>query len=191
MSLKVSIANAKSFADLNPLVEKVQCHLTFWGKRYITISNYEGTESIDALASRVIELVNQYKFEFTDKERLHGKAIAKKITQLYDMSDAQVDHSWFLTKIFVFFRNLPNIIPGLLECPARNCSKIRWYWKDFDHISPSTYSVAFEFYTRNQYYRFWHFGRTPEETLRFTYPEPEKAIQLVDAWWKPEDHNTL
>jgi hypothetical protein len=191
MSLHVAISEAKSFADLRGLVDRVECHLTFWGNRYITLTNFEGIEPIDVLAARVIELVNQYKFKFTDNERLHGKAIAKKITQLYDISDAQVDHSWFLTRIFVFFRNLPNVIPGLLECPARNCSKIRWYWKDFDHSSPSTYSDVFEFYTRDQYYFFWHFGRIPAETLRFTYPEHEKAIQRVDAWWKPEDHNTL
>jgi hypothetical protein len=191
MSLKVAIANAKSFTDLNPLVEKVRCHLTFWGKRYITILNYKGTESIDALASRVIELANQYKFRFTYKERTHGKAIAERITKLYEFSDTQVEQSWFLTRVFVFFRNLQNVIPGLLSCPSRDCSRIRWYWKDVDVFnvrSSPTYSHVFEFYTRDQYYYFWHFGRIPT-TSKFSHPDPERPGEVIDTWWiRPDDY---
>jgi hypothetical protein len=184
MSLKVAISNAGSFADLKPLVDGVVSHLTFWGGRYITTPNYEGTASIDVLALQVIKLANQYKFRFTNNERQDGKIIADRITQLYDIRDTQIEQSCFLTRIFVFFRNLISN-RTFYECPAIDCSEIRWRWDrgDIDCNCIPTYSHVFDFYTRDQYYCLWHFCRTPA-TLKFSHTNPERPAERIDTWLK-------
>jgi hypothetical protein len=177
MSLKVAIAGSNSFADLSPIVEQVECKLSFWGSRYITGSTYEGTAPIDALASRVIELVNQCKFQFTDQERAHGKSIAGKITQIYDLSDTQVGQCNFITRVMVFFRNLPNVILGLKSIPFRDCSKTRWYWnKAEENFAGNGYRKVFDCYPQDYFKK----QLTPLDDLnKFVHPEDTSEREEV------------
>lgn len=185
MSLQVAIDRANSFAELRPIVEQSECKISFLGRRYIVAPNYKGSASIDSLAARVIELVNQYKFQFTNQERAHGKSIANKISQNYRLSDAQVKQQGFLIKFFMFLRSIPTSLGGpigLKSCLAR------WYWEQCETTAffcgcGSTYDSVFEYYPRDQYYPIWHFGRTPKESRRFKHPEPEKRNERVNCWY--------
>jgi hypothetical protein len=184
MSLQVAIDRANSFAELRPIVEQSECKISFLGRRYIVAPNYEGTASIDSLAARVIELVNQYKFQFTNQERAHGKSIANKISQNYRLSDAQVKQQGFLIRFFVFLRSIPTSLGGpigLKSCLAR------WYWEQCETTAVfcgcgSSYDKVFRYYPRNQDRLLIFLGLIHERTNQFDHPEPEKRNELVDCW---------
>jgi hypothetical protein len=186
MTLKFAIAEARSFEDLRPIVDNIDTGISILGDRYIVAEGYNGIVSIDALAARVIELVNQYQFNFTRSERSHGKSIANRITQMYNQSDAQVNQQNFLIRFFVSLRNLRNLLTLSYISEGRNCSLTRWYWKECNDNFVPGYQIVFDSYPRNRYNFLWHvcrFGLTPDESHRFKHPEPEKRNEKVNCWW--------
>ena len=186
MTLKVAISEARSFADLRQIVDNVGIGVSVLGGRYVFAEGYNGTASIDAIAARVIELVNQYQFNFTRRERSHGQFIANRITQIYNQSDDLVKRQNFLIRFFVSLRNLPNVLSLSYIFESRNCSLTRWYWKECNDNFVYGYQRVFDSYPRNRYNFFWHvccLGLTPNESRRFKYPEPEKRNEIVNSWY--------
>ena len=147
--LRTAIGAARSFRELCPLVRHAEVRLSFWGSRYIQVQGYRGTLPIDALAKRVMELIKQNP-NFDQHERSHGKTIAPIIDQIYDQSDKQVAEGAWFTKVFFWFRNIPNLIAGP--------SFTRWIWKDCDETLASSFPVKsyhkfFKYYTKEQHER--------------------------------------
>ncbi len=92
------------------LVCNTQENISFWGSRYITISmliggvRVKGTVHIDALATRVVKLVQEHKFEYSQEERRIGSLISRKIDQLYDANDRRLNNRNFLTRVLYVLR---------------------------------------------------------------------------------------
>lgn len=180
----VAVAAARSFSELCPLIRNANVFLSFWGSRYIRVQGRVESLTIDALAQRVLELVKQNP-DFDQKERSHGKTIARLINQLYDASDKQVlESSWF-TRLFVFLRNIPNLLAGFqLLGVSRTCSQTRWDWKECEITNLTSfmqepYCKIFNCYTKPQYEAI--FG-------------PVRAGQILGGkgpdsiYWSPEDN---
>lgn len=159
-----------TFSELRSIVDHASEGLTFMGYRYLRVDGYNGTVSIDALAARVMELVNKCNFNFSFMERRHGRAIAHKITRMYRSNDKRVQSQNFLIKFMDDLRNIPYRLYDMYAKEGRYCSATRWYW--MEAVGESQYCNVFNFYTRNQYYYLWHFGRTPSQYSRFIHPEP-------------------
>lgn len=158
MKLSESVASSQSFLDLQSIImdqssgkTKICPKLSFWGGRYIQVLGYNGTADIDELAAKVIKLVYQKNFTFTDEERVIGNRIAGLISDAYHQSDAQVANANFLTRLFCFLRECTY---GLFEHDPnpinsqRTCSKTRWVW-----LNPDSGGMCrvFSYYTSEQY----------------------------------------
>lgn len=156
MKIESAIEASTLTLTLPELVQNARVKPSFWGKRYIEIKGYEGTASIDILAKKIISLVGEMGFVFSPIERLNGKNLAEKITQLYRDSDRQVKESNFFTHLLYRIRDFIDSFP-LKFSSSHFCSSIRWAWKERDAL---TYSSVFDYYTANQYQE--KFGQFPE-----------------------------
>ncbi len=165
MTIQQTLANSKSFAELLPIARGVTVHLSFLGSRYVSVDGYSDTLELDALAAKVIELVEKYP-QFDELERVYGKEIASLIDRnTYDAVDVLVNNSNCMTWLFVKARDLCHSIflifqKGITDaCFAHG---IRWHWKD--NPFPSRYNHIFTFYTAEQFKN--KFGITPEEAKK-------------------------
>ena len=160
--------------------KEAEAKLSCLGGRYIQVTGYSGTSGVDALASRVIELVREKKFEFSEEERAIGKIIATRITQLYDASDMQVQNSNCLTRLLRFLRELPDYILGQCSFYPITCSRTRWDWKEKEtECESGAYKHAFSYYTVHQYeVRFGHQPARLEELTRYTNPYKERNVYI-------------
>ena len=153
MKLEAAIKKA-DFNDLVKITSNLTPILTFWGTRYIKVVGYQDRAPIDSLAARVIKIVENKKFEYTDQERKKGALIAKNINKLYLDSDKQVDNSNILTRIFCVFYGFYHLINNCyvtrIIYPGSSESLIRSRWDD-DNIGRDGFNKVFNYYTRNQY----------------------------------------
>lgn len=155
MNIKSVLQEVRTFAELETIVKKAQANLSFWGFRYITVLDYEGTSPIDALAAKVLELVRKNP-DFNEVERKHGKTIMRPIDNIYRVSDKLVKKANCLTKFFAKLNSIPNLI---LSGFRRDVSKLRWHWRDCDIVWLKTscsgdykgFYKIFHFYTETQY----------------------------------------
>ncbi|NGX41226.1 MAG: hypothetical protein KR126chlam4_01065 [Candidatus Anoxychlamydiales bacterium] len=139
------------------LVCNTQENISFWGSRYITISmliggiRVKGTAHIDALATRVIKLVQEHKFEYSQEERSIGSLISRKIDQLYDANDRRLNNRNFLTRVLYVLR-------VFFKCfNFRNVSITRWDWREEE--GEFEFCNIFKYYTKAQYKK--EFGTFP------------------------------
>ena len=99
MNIEKSLSQAQTFAELLPIAQRAHAEVSFLGARYVHVNGYEGSLSLDALAERVEELVDE-NFEFDESERACGKEIASLIDRIYLNSDRALKDSFILTKLF-------------------------------------------------------------------------------------------
>ncbi|MFI5333561.1 MAG: hypothetical protein ACHQT8_00135 [Chlamydiales bacterium] len=78
MAAPLVVDIAQSLADLVPLVEQTQVRLSFWGTRYVHLPLLNTTLPIDALAAKVIELVEQ-NVHFDEIVRAQGSLLAASV----------------------------------------------------------------------------------------------------------------
>ncbi len=157
MSTQILLNNARSFADIVPIVEQAEARLSFWGTRYVYLPIRNETLPIDAIAAKVIQLIRQNPDSVED-QRAVGRRIASLVDRIYQTSDQQVAQSNCLTWLFVFLRNLPNLLDrsGVLTS-----SWTSYAWRDCEHYTLIGYRQRFDYYTREQYLRNFH--HYPEE----------------------------
>jgi hypothetical protein len=102
MNLEKKLYNTDSFVELESIIENVEEGISSWGRRYVYIKGEKETFSIDILAKRVLEIMKQKRFEYSDVERNAGKIIAAKIDQIYDDNDKRLEGKWFITRFLCY-----------------------------------------------------------------------------------------
>jgi hypothetical protein len=153
MDIQAAVSSARSFSELRLIAERAEPHFSFWGSRYVTASGYEGTLDIDALASRTMELLDQFNFEFSLAEHNAGKRLAARIDRIYDEHNDQVDQADCFTRVLDVLRNFPCAFFNFLIYGDRGVV-VRWRGhSDSNH--------SFDYYTRMQFQNAFHMS--PEE----------------------------
>lgn len=153
MNIEQILTNATSVVDLLLIARVATTHLSFWGSRYVCVTGYNGTLDLDALAAKVIELVERSP-HFNEQERTCGREIASLIDRnIYDAIDIQVNNSNCLTSLFVQLRDVCTVIflffrDGITGCLSQGT---RWDWKEAKIPFLSLYHNVFELYTAEQF----------------------------------------
>ncbi|KIC72698.1 hypothetical protein [Candidatus Protochlamydia amoebophila] len=148
MHLENSLYQTVKFVELEPVIEHVKEGITFWGTRYVYLSESSDRFHIDILARRVLDLMEKTRFEYTEEERSAGKKIAAKINQIYQDNNKRLAGKWFLTRFFCYLQDNFNLIT---EAPYNN-PRFRWECCYENRI--------FNYYTASQYQE--TFNRMPE-----------------------------
>jgi hypothetical protein len=159
MNLQAVVSNASSFSELLPIAERAEPHLSFWGSRYITVAGYEGSIDIDDLASHTLQLLSQFRFEFSLAEHEAGKRLAARIDTIYYEHHRQVDESHCFTRILLALRTWPCAIFNYLAYGDRG---MLMKWRGQEQSND-----LFNYYTRAQFQE--AFGMSPEEAERRDY----------------------
>jgi hypothetical protein len=138
MAIQRTLCEVKSVTALQAIVEQAEVRLSLCGERYLSFSGFSGNLPVDALAARVIELVDS-NFEFSEEERSIGRKIAAEIDSIYIRSDDLVRVSNIITCLLAHLRDMwcDNI--------ADKGYGIRWQWRY------NRENELFEYYTKNQY----------------------------------------
>ncbi|WP_042279562.1 hypothetical protein [Candidatus Protochlamydia sp. R18] len=139
--MKFNLNNVTHLTELFSIVKNAKENISFWGYRYIYIVGYENTLPIDALASKLIELV-RVDFDFSEDERLIGKSITPIIENLYEQNKKRInDKNWF-TQIICKIRDL-----WKFNKEGGYGIKFEWdnyFWKDtFDYYTEYQYKKIF------------------------------------------------
>lgn len=174
MKLSTEIKNCQSMFDVRAILHDATGNLqavstTSWRGRFIQVVGYDGSIEIDALASRVIQIIKDKNFGFAEPERAIGKAIARQINQLYDASDRQLGNSNCFIRLLSLVREVFIGIFGSCFCPQQKHNlMMRDAWRHGDMFPCST---AFSYYTVEQHQaRFGYLPPNLEELARFTNP---------------------
>lgn len=179
LNIQGILANVRSLSELAPIVKNANEHISLFGYRYIFVEGHKGHLPIDALASRITELVGE-NFKFTSKGLKGGKKIARRIVNIYKRNDARTREMNFFTRwlcnIRDFFRNYRDTKKGIQE---RTCLADRWIHYGEDR-------KIFEYYTKNQYLK--KFGKEPEGIGHvFTVLKVFGKHALGNGTWKRHD----
>lgn len=162
-----ALNKASTFAELKPLLDKAKVEVSFWGNRYVKIEGCKGTVSVEALVSRVHDVLHQ-NFEFDENERKAGNQIAGKIDQIYSDSDNQLKHKNLLTK--VFFNVIHLVDNG------------RFKWRGPGDLGGE--NDAFKYYTMGQYIN--AFGSPPPKSIWHGFWSQSGC---PDRWQAPSDRS--
>ncbi|HEU63851.1 MAG TPA: hypothetical protein ENH96_00480 [Chlamydiae bacterium] len=178
MDIKTTLQGSALSSNFLSLANKAQENISFWGDCYITIPGLNGEAPIDTLATRVIKLVQQQHFEYSQEERNIGSLISKKIDQLYSANDCRFKKCNILTRLFYFLRNFPDRISGGFRTfPPRNVSSTRWLWSNSYGL---LFRDVFNFYTKEQYEK--EFGHASESLWSSGFDGQTKHL-----WLSPHD----
>lgn len=110
MDIKQVLPTIQTFADLRPIVENADAHLSFWGSRYVTIRGFEGYLLLDDLPEHIFVLLHQHPIMLSLEEHNHGRVIQDRINVIYKRSDELVDQSNFLTWMMVAISSISDQI---------------------------------------------------------------------------------
>ncbi len=174
MSVQTVVSRASSFSELLPIAERAEPHFSFWGSRYVSVSGYEGTLDIDALAARTMELRRQLNFGFSLAEHTAGKRLAERIDRIYDDHQWQVSQANCFTRVLDFLRGFPCALFNYLAYKDRGVI-IRWRGQEQRNNS-------FDYYTRAQFQDAFHMS--PEEAERRNYVQ---SCTNIAGWTGPPD----
>ena len=159
MNVQETVSSARSFSSLLTIAERAEPHFSIWGSRYISVSGYEGTLDVDALAARTMELLNQLNYGFSLAEHTAGKRLEERIDRIYDDHKRQVAQANVVTRILDFLREFPCALFNYLVYGDKG---VLWKWRGQEQRSQS-----FDFYTRAQFQDAFHMS--PEEAERRGY----------------------
>jgi hypothetical protein len=174
MDIQAAVSSARSFSELRLIAERAQPHFSFWGSRYVTVSGYEGILDIDALASRTMELLDQFNFEFSLAEHNAGKRLAARIDRIYDEHLEQVNQADCFTRVLDVLRNFPCALFNYLMYGDRGVI-FRWRGQE-------QYNDSFDCYSRTQFQNAFHMS--PEEAERRDLVE---SCATIPGWVGPPD----
>lgn len=175
MKIECCLKNIATFEDLLPIVEEAKPQLSCFGARFIHLSNCGKNISIDSLARRMIEIIDQNP-NFTEEERLLVRKISDLIDRIYDHTDKQVSESWFFTRLFVWIRDLYNS-----EFPYYSFSSIRWNWRESKQINMMGYNKIKFLYTKDQFLNFFRFPPDSD----FTSKHGSATFNGIPRWYAP------
>jgi hypothetical protein len=161
MNLEMLLYNSDKFIDLEPIIDGVKENISFWGHRYVYISGEKLTFPIDILPKRILELMKNNRYEYTDDERDAGKRIAAKINQIYEDNDERLIGKWFITRFFCY------IIDQLSGYSPR------FYWEEDHRI--------FDFYTEKQYEEIFHIKPVKDDWVWYRWQQGVGSISFYKA----------
>jgi len=163
----MKIQEITSFSDLQKLFETAEVHVSFLGKRSISIDGDDGPLPIDALQKRIDELAERNNYEFTSEERKIGKALIEKVGHLYDQGDEVVARSNCITRLFACLR-----INSIMYTPE-------WLWRIGLYHSP------FDYYTAQQFQK--GFGMPPQDAIELGAKITNISSSDKPARWSKPD----
>lgn len=82
MQIQNTLSHVNSFFDLLPIVKEAKAELSFFGAQYVSVTGYEGTLEIDALAAKVIDLVKKI-LNLAKKTALLAKRSLHSSTEMF------------------------------------------------------------------------------------------------------------
>lgn len=173
MYINEALSQIDSFSEMEPIAQKAQAKLSFWGTRYLYVEGYEGTLDIDAIGARVIEILHRIRCEFTEAERKPGDRLEIKIIQLYDMSFQQIKDANYFTKVLAVIQY---IFWGAVELIFKGETT----FSQFDVDINFTDALHFAYYTHNQFLE--KYGICPEEAKKKGY---DVSLKRGSYGWKP------
>ncbi len=97
---------SNNLLTVNNLLKKAEATVSFFGERVITVNGYEGSFSLDELASRVA-LASEKCLESNDlttEERVAGIDILYKIRNFYQVTDTKISETNCFTKLLNWIR---------------------------------------------------------------------------------------
>lgn len=154
-----------SYATFSKLMEKSYTELSFWGSRNVYVIGYQGSVLLEDVMRKVDHLIESHP-HFSEGERVIGKDIEEKISQLYSISIGQKKKSSYITSIFMII---------IIWCTPRE---------------KRIYNMALEFkgysfYTKKQYEEI--FNVSPREKKIIGYIGDKKLPNSIPIWRNPND----
>jgi len=94
--------------EVRNVLDKTQASVTFWGTRVVRVNGDNTSVILDRLAKKVVETSIQRSFshDLILSDRIAGLDITNTLQGFYKMTDQEKDRACFLTKLFVYFREL-------------------------------------------------------------------------------------
>ncbi len=91
MKINEIINNTNFYQDLDKVIETSEVRLSCFGKRLVTIQDYEGTIPLDELTKKWIHLDSKKNYSF---EECHAAvALQSRLLRHYQTSDKLIDNS--------------------------------------------------------------------------------------------------
>lgn len=159
MEIQTVLSRASSFSDLLHIADRAEPHLSFWGSEFVSVSGYEGTLCIHALAARTLELLQQLNYEFNEAEREQGARLAARVDNIYYNADDLHQNIHCITEIMYILKTIFSF-----EWLFYNSihTRTRWQGESWVYrLGPMVQNKDFECYTRSQFQQ--KFGLSPEE----------------------------
>lgn len=103
ISDKIDTINPKTLStEINSLVDNAKISISWFGQRIITVNGYEGSATIDQLATKYLDATRGFYISNPSfQERLSCKHLWGRIKMLYDQSDDILNKTWAY-KFFVW-----------------------------------------------------------------------------------------
>jgi len=177
MNVQETVSSARSFSSLLTIAERAEPHFSFWGCRYVSVSGYEGTLDINALAARTMELLHQFNHAFSPAEHTAGKRLAERIDRIYDDHQRQVAQADFFTRVLDVLRILPC---GLFNYLVYGDRGVLYKWRGQEQHNDS-----FDYYTLAQFQNAFHMS--PEEAERRGLVWSCRPCTTIPGWTGPPD----
>lgn len=165
MNLEKKLYSTNSFIDLEPMIENIEDDISFWGRRYVYIKSERETFFIDILAKRIMELMKQAEFEYTDEVRAAGQKIVAKINKIYSDNDKKLEGKWFITRFLCY----------VIDNTRRFSKNSPFFYWDIEN------SNKFNYYTARQYQD--KFNNKPERQCGSELVNDE----FIELYFPPKD----
>lgn len=150
LHIQAALASASTMAELAPLVKNANEHISLSGYRYIFVKGYKGKLPLDALASRITEIVGE-NFEFSKEEIKFGKKLADRILKIYENNVERTKELNVFTRLLCKIRDLFSYSED-----TRTDLIQRELWMGNDPEG----SEIFKYYSKDQYIK--KFGEEPQ-----------------------------
>lgn len=97
---------SNKLVDLNLLLEKAECRITFWGGRVVTVKGYVGSIELDRLVCSVLDKSRERSEsdDLSTKERLVGIGISTKLNNFYHITDTLIRKANWFTRLLNYLR---------------------------------------------------------------------------------------
>jgi hypothetical protein len=101
-----SLFFSKQLNELKEILDEAEVKITFWGGRVIEVGGFTGSFYLKEAILKLSQASSQRwrAKDLLPSEEITGKAIAKKMKDLYQISNIQIQNSNLITRIMNFFR---------------------------------------------------------------------------------------
>lgn len=88
------------------LIDSAQAKTTFWGSRVVEVNGFTGSVYLEDIADKVLKASEERvdADDLTLKERIMGIGVVRKLVGFYQVTDAEIQDSNFLTRFLNWIR---------------------------------------------------------------------------------------